>query len=63
MPADGPFCFEPYRLEVRNARLWRGSQELHLTAKALSVPPGAACRAVGDQRRFIRRGLAGDAGE
>lgn len=37
MPADGQFCFEPYRLEVRNARLWCGSQELHLTAKAFDV--------------------------
>ena len=29
--------FEPYRLEVRNAQLWCGTQALRLTAKAFAV--------------------------
>ena len=37
MPTDAPFCFEPYRLEVRNAQLWCGTQALRLTAKAFDV--------------------------
>src|SRR5215510_2733503 len=37
MATDGQWCFEPYRLEVHNAQLWCGTQELHLKAKAFDV--------------------------
>jgi DNA-binding winged helix-turn-helix (wHTH) protein/predicted ATPase len=37
MPADAELCFEPYRLEVRNAQLWCGTQVLRLTVKAFGV--------------------------
>jgi hypothetical protein len=37
MPAEAPFCFEPYRLEVHNVQLWSGTQALHLPAKAFDV--------------------------
>src|SRR5215510_6616996 len=37
MAADGTWCFEPYRIEVHNARLWCGTQALHLKAKAFDV--------------------------
>ena len=37
MPTDGQWCFEPYRLEVRNAQLWCGTLALRLTVKAFDV--------------------------
>lgn len=37
MATDGPWCFEPYRLEVHNAQLWCGTQALHLKANAFDV--------------------------
>ena len=31
------FHFGPFRLDVRNQQLWRGSEGIHLTSKALAV--------------------------
>jgi DNA-binding winged helix-turn-helix (wHTH) protein len=37
MPEPRLFIFEPFRLDVRNAQLWRGSEVIRLTGKALAV--------------------------
>ncbi len=37
MPEHRLLSFEPFRLDVRNAQLWRGSAVIRLTSKALAV--------------------------
>src|SRR5215470_11606415 len=37
MPEPPSLVFGPYRLDVRDARLWRGSEPLPLAAKPLAV--------------------------
>src|SRR5262245_20290234 len=37
MPEHHVLSFEPFRLDVPNAQLWRGSEVIRLTSKALAV--------------------------
>jgi hypothetical protein len=52
--------FEPFRLDVPNAQLWRGQEVIRLTNKALAVLAlsGRAQWTARDQRRALCRGVA-----
>ena len=65
MPAAGSVHFDYYRLDMRNAQLWRGQQLVKLSPKALSVLDCLVNRArpVGDQRRTVRGRVARGGGE